>query len=175
MFLGRLGWSLGCSLKLEPILCLCLIDQKDVREYHTWNDFWEQNGLRHCVRFFPLVAFLLVIFCTSYTPLSKTQNFAELYLFAELVIQHLSCPAWEHLFFITVCSTFSWRIWPSLCTWYKREWSLRSCCASISPSQITSKTRPSGRETKFTYVRCGRISAQSFAAQTRMHNPKRKW
>ena len=42
MFLGRLGWSLGCSLKLEPILCLCLIDQKDVIEYHTWNDFWEQ-------------------------------------------------------------------------------------------------------------------------------------
>ena len=42
MFLGRLGWSLGCSLKLEPILCLCLIDQKDVREYHTWNYFWEQ-------------------------------------------------------------------------------------------------------------------------------------
>ena len=43
-----------------------------------------------------MVAFLLVIFCTSYTPLCKTQNFAELYLFAELVIQHLSCPAWEH-------------------------------------------------------------------------------
>ena len=49
-----------------------------------------------------MVASLLVTFCTSYTPLSKTQNFAELYLFVELVIQHLSCPAWEHLFFITV-------------------------------------------------------------------------